>query len=56
MPIARKASLQRFLEKRKTRLAAADPYPVGAAKEAGGKPAGNGDAPWLGVNTGLHLN
>ncbi|KAM0845645.1 hypothetical protein ACQ4PT_056226 [Festuca glaucescens] len=56
----RKASLQRFLEKRKTRLAAADPYlvaPARATKETG-KPVavGDGGAPWLGVNSGLNLN
>ncbi|KAM0835353.1 hypothetical protein ACQ4PT_062986 [Festuca glaucescens] len=56
----RKASLRRFLEKRKTRLAAADPYlvaPARAAKETA-KPVAVGDsgAPWLGVNSGLNLN
>ncbi|KAM0837883.1 hypothetical protein ACQ4PT_061342 [Festuca glaucescens] len=56
----RKASLRRFLEKRKTRLAAADPYlvaPARAAKETA-KPVavGDGGAPWLGVNSGLNLN
>jgi jasmonate ZIM domain-containing protein len=58
MPIARKASLQRFLEKRKSRLAAAEPYPVSparAAKETR-KPVGDGGAPWLGVSSGLQLN
>ncbi|KAM3063054.1 hypothetical protein ACUV84_006021 [Puccinellia chinampoensis] len=61
MPVARKASLQRFLVKRKSRLAAADPYPVPlmaparAAKETR-RPAEDGGAPWLGFNSGLHLN
>lgn len=64
LPIARKASLHRFLEKRKSRLAAADPYPAplaapgaGAAKETAGKPVPeDGGAPWLGVNSALQLN
>ncbi|KAM3230962.1 hypothetical protein ACQJBY_061242 [Aegilops geniculata] len=65
LPIARKASLHRFLEKRKSRLAAADPYPAplaaapgaGAAKETAGKAAPeDGGAPWLGVNSALQLN
>ncbi|KAK1652530.1 hypothetical protein QYE76_070335 [Lolium multiflorum] len=56
----RKASLQRFLEKRKSRIAAADPYlvaPARAAKETA-KPVavGDGGAPWLSVNSGLNLN
>jgi jasmonate ZIM domain-containing protein len=58
--IPRKASLQRFLEKRKSRIAAADPYlvtPARAAKETA-KPVavGDGGAPWLSVNSGLNLN
>ena len=61
MPIARKASLQRFLEKRKSRLAAADPYPVARvaparAAKVTDRPAEEGGAPWLGFNSGLHLN
>ncbi|XP_044982832.1 protein TIFY 11c-like [Hordeum vulgare subsp. vulgare] len=65
LPIARKASLHRFLEKRKSRLATVDPYPAplaapgaAAAKEtAGGKRAPeDGGAPWLGVNSALQLN
>ncbi|XP_037426349.1 protein TIFY 11c-like isoform X1 [Triticum dicoccoides] len=60
LPIARKASLHRFLEKRKSRLAAADPYPAPvAAPGAGtaGKPVPeDGGAPWLGVNSALQLN
>lgn len=64
MPMARKASLQRFLEKRKSRLAAADPYypgPYFAPKEngIGGKPVEAADhgAPWLAVSSPvLHLN
>lgn len=60
MPIARKASLQRFLEKRKNRLAERDPYPVAsapaeAAKESS-KPVKEGGAPWLGVNSMLSLS
>nr|XP_051187553.1 protein TIFY 11c-like isoform X5 [Lolium perenne] len=56
----RKASLQRFLEQRKGRIAAADPYlvaPARAAKETA-KPVavGDGGAPWLSVNCGLNLN
>lgn len=65
LPIARKASLHRFLAKRKSRLAAADPYPApplaapaaGAAKETAGKAVPeDGGAPWLGVNSALQLN
>jgi len=64
LPIARKASLHRFLEKRKGRLAAADPYPAplaapgaGAAKETASKPVPeDGGKPWLGVNSALQLN
>jgi len=37
MPIARKASLKRFLEKRKNRLTAGDPYPAAASESI--KPA-----------------
>uniref|UniRef100_A0A0A9BXQ1 Protein TIFY n=1 Tax=Arundo donax TaxID=35708 RepID=A0A0A9BXQ1_ARUDO len=53
MPIARKASLQRFLEKRKNRLTAADPYP--AANELT-KHVKDDGAPWLGDNSRLSLN
>ncbi|KAL6649329.1 hypothetical protein ACP70R_013553 [Stipagrostis hirtigluma subsp. patula] len=60
MPIARKASLQRFLEKRKSRLTAGDPYPApsspAAASESSSKPAKDGGAPWLGVNPMLTLS
>ncbi|KAF8776258.1 hypothetical protein HU200_003663 [Digitaria exilis] len=57
MPIARKASLKRFLEKRKNRLTAGDPYPA-AASELMSKPVKeeDGGAPWLGVNSALSLN
>ncbi|KAL6660220.1 hypothetical protein ACP70R_002342 [Stipagrostis hirtigluma subsp. patula] len=60
MPIARKASLQRFLEKRKSRLTAGDPYPApsspAAASESPSKPVKDGGAPWLGVNPMLTLS
>nr|CAB3496892.1 unnamed protein product [Digitaria exilis] len=57
MPIARKASLKRFLEKRKNRLTAGDPYPA-AASELMSKPVKeeDGGAPWLGVTSALSLN
>ncbi|XP_062216599.1 protein TIFY 11c-like isoform X2 [Phragmites australis] len=53
MPIARKASLQRFLEKRKNRLAAVDPYP---AANWSTKHVKGDAAPWLGVNSRLSLS
>lgn len=60
MPIARKASLQRFLEKRKNRLAERDPYPVASASaeavKESSKPVKEGGAPWLGVNSMLSLS
>ncbi|KAL6867229.1 hypothetical protein ACP4OV_015253 [Aristida adscensionis] len=62
MPIARKASLQRFLEKRKSRLTAGDPYPAptpspspAAASESTKPVKKEEDAPWLGVNSMLSL-
>ncbi|OEL19663.1 Protein TIFY 11c [Dichanthelium oligosanthes] len=56
MPIARKASLKRFLEKRKNRLTAGDPYPA-AASESSTKPAVKEEgAPWLGANSVLSLS
>jgi len=57
MPIARKASLKRFLEKRKDRLTAGDPYPAAASESI--KPAAKDEAgaPWLSsVNSALSLN
>ncbi|CAL4937882.1 unnamed protein product [Urochloa decumbens] len=57
MPIARKASLKRFLEKRKNRLTAGDPYPVAASEST--KPAAvkkEEGAPWLGVSSALTLS
>lgn len=60
MPIARKASLQRFLEKRKNRLAERDPYQVASASaeavKESSKPVKEGGAPWLGVNSMLSLS
>ncbi|WVZ55689.1 hypothetical protein U9M48_006317 [Paspalum notatum var. saurae] len=60
MPLARKVSLRRFLEKRKNRLTAADPYPAStAASESttSTKPAVKQEAaPWLGVNSALSLS
>jgi jasmonate ZIM domain-containing protein len=57
MPLARKVSLKRFLEKRKNRLTAADPYPAAAASESTTKPPAVKDegAPWLGVSSALSL-
>lgn len=57
MPIARKASLKRFLEKRKNRLTAGDPYPAAASESI--KPAAKDEAgaPWLSsVNSALSLS
>jgi len=57
MPIARKASLKRFLEKRKNRLTAGDPYPAAASESI--KPAlkDEAGAPWLSsVNSALSLS
>ncbi|CAN6290472.1 unnamed protein product [Urochloa humidicola] len=55
MPIARKASLKRFLEKRKNRFTAGDPYPVAASEPS--KPAVKVEAePWLGVSSSLTLS
>ncbi|RLN40953.1 hypothetical protein C2845_PM01G05090 [Panicum miliaceum] len=55
MPIARKASLKRFLEKRKNRLTAGDPYPAAASESS--KPAVKDEgAPWLSVNSALSLS
>lgn len=63
MPLARKVSLKRFLEKRKNRLTAADPYPAlssaAAASESSTKqlPAVKDEgAPWLGVSSALSLS
>ncbi|TKV97867.1 hypothetical protein SEVIR_9G522600v4 [Setaria viridis] len=57
MPIARKASLKRFLEKRKNRLTAGDPYPVAATESMSSKAAVKEEgAPWLGVNSALGLS
>ncbi|CAD6202356.1 unnamed protein product [Miscanthus lutarioriparius] len=59
MPLARKVSLKRFLEKRKNRLTAADPYPAAAASESSTKqPSAVKDegAPWLGVGSALSLS
>lgn len=62
MPLARKVSLKRFLEKRKNRLTAADPYPAAAAtaaaSESSTKPPAVKDegAPWVGVNSALSLS
>ncbi|KAL5218684.1 hypothetical protein ABZP36_019368 [Zizania latifolia] len=62
MPIARKVSLQRFLEKRKNRLAATESFPAAlqpeSEKEESSKRAkkGGDGAPWLGaVNPTLSL-
>ncbi|CAL4912906.1 unnamed protein product [Urochloa decumbens] len=57
MPIARKASLKRFLEKRKNRLTAGDPYPVAPSEST--KPAAvkkEEGAAWLGVSSALTLS
>ncbi|GAA0170600.1 hypothetical protein LIER_24825 [Lithospermum erythrorhizon] len=45
LPIARKASLTRFLEKRKDRLTAKAPYQMGATS----KPVEGKGKPWLGL-------
>lgn len=58
MPLARKVSLKRFLEKRKNRLTAADPYPA-TASESSTKPlpaVKDEGAPWLGVSSALSLS
>jgi len=61
MPLARKVSLKRFLEKRKNRLTAADPYPAAAAaasESSTKQPSAVKDegAPWLGVSSALSLS
>lgn len=56
IPIARKVSLQRFLEKRKSRLAAAGPYPPPRAAKDTAKPVEDGGAPWLRINSVIHLD
>jgi len=60
MPLARKVSLKRFLEKRKNRLTAADPYPAAAAASESStkQPSAVKDegAPWLGVSSALSLS
>uniref|UniRef100_A0ACD5WT29 Uncharacterized protein n=1 Tax=Avena sativa TaxID=4498 RepID=A0ACD5WT29_AVESA len=56
MPVARKISLRRFLEKRKGRLTAADPYPPTGAAKYTGKPVEDAGAPWLGINSVIHLD
>lgn len=61
MPLARKVSLKRFLEKRKNRLTTADPYPAAAAaSESSTKPPAaavkDEGAPWLGVSSALSLS
>lgn len=62
MPLARKVSLKRFLEKRKNRLTAADPYPPAeVASESTStttKPVVKEEsAPWVvGVNSALSLS
>ncbi|XP_057967459.1 protein TIFY 10A [Malania oleifera] len=47
LPIARKASLQRFLAKRKDRIAARAPYDIGSTTVSPSKPAET--KPWLGL-------
>ncbi|KAJ4883800.1 Protein TIFY 10B [Raphanus sativus] len=44
LPIARRASLHRFLEKRKDRISSKAPYQIDGSTEASSKP----NAPWLG--------
>jgi jasmonate ZIM domain-containing protein len=62
MPLARKVSLKRFLEKRKNRLTAADPYPAAAPAVASESPTKqppavkDEGAPWLGVSSALSLS
>jgi jasmonate ZIM domain-containing protein len=56
MPLARKVSLKRFLEKRKNRLTAADPYPAAASESSTKPPAAKDEgAPWLRVSSALSL-
>ena len=51
LPIARKASLQRFLQKRKHRISGNDPYQKATAeKGAGVKPVKDEPASWLGLS------
>ena len=58
MPLARKVSLKRFLEKRKNRLTAADPYPAAASESSTKQPPAVKEegAPWLGVCSALSLS
>ncbi|EER95398.1 hypothetical protein BDA96_01G514600 [Sorghum bicolor] len=58
MPLARKVSLKRFLEKRKNRLTAADPYPAAASESSTKQPPAVKEegAPWLGVSSALSLS
>uniref|UniRef100_A0A0D9Z2Z3 Protein TIFY n=1 Tax=Oryza glumipatula TaxID=40148 RepID=A0A0D9Z2Z3_9ORYZ len=58
MPIARKVSLQRFLEKRKNRIVVAEPLPESEKKEAESSKRAkkdDGGASWLQVNPTLSL-
>jgi jasmonate ZIM domain-containing protein len=49
-------SLKRFLEKRKNRLTAADPYPAEASESSTKPPAVKDEgAPWLRVSSALSL-
>ncbi|KAJ6844964.1 pnFL-2 [Iris pallida] len=52
LPIARKASLHRFLEKRKDRISAKAPYQVKDSPANSAKAAAESQ-PWLGLNPSL---
>ncbi|KAK4760079.1 hypothetical protein SAY87_023210 [Trapa incisa] len=50
LPIARRNSLHRFLEKRKDRITAKSPYPAAAAATSATTPKPGEDKPWLSLS------